>query len=223
MVKITQMNQRYDLLLIQEACKEFNIQPKNIFEIGSRDGLDTNWLSQLFNIPPQNCFVFEPHPTSYKNIISNFPKFNIFNIALWDETETITFNAIRNEKNNIGMSSLMARDNLNPELYDIIDVDAWRMDNVLNNISYVREIDICKIDVEGATFEVLCGFGTRLNDVLILQLEIENKEIWKEQKLFTDINNFLTKENDFYLFGQFRLCDEQSDCLYINKKLTNHV
>jgi len=117
------MGQRFDLLLIDEAIKEKKLTIRNFFEIGSRDGIDSEYICNKYLIDPRNCFIFEPHPELFKNIKNSLLNFNIFNIAIYNKTEPIQFNAIKDEKNNIGMSSILSR-NIDKSIFDVVTVDA---------------------------------------------------------------------------------------------------
>lgn len=207
---------RLDLAQIEFCVKNLlSVEPKNIFEIGSRDGIDTFHLSKEFQIPQNQCFIFEAHPNLYENIIKHYPNFNTFNIAISDKTESIKFNAATNDEENPGLSSVLETTNEKFKSNQIL-VDAWTMEDLLSFIE-VTEIDICKIDVEGLTWEVLHGFGKYIDKVKIFQLEVETIRIWKEQTLFPLIHDYLETKG-FYLNGYNQVCDVQADVCYINKK-----
>ena len=80
----------------------------------------------------------------------------------------------------------------------------------------IDQIDVCKIDVEGCTYEVLEGFGNKLNIVKSLHVEAENSELYENQKLFEDITIFLT---GFTMVDYTDLNDGQCDSIWIRKDL----
>jgi len=207
--------------MIQEALKIYssNFKPKNIVEIGSRDGHDTNTLKNLFSIDPNNCFIFEAHPECYKNIYETYPDFNNFNCAISNETKPIKFNAgIFGVEKNVGVSSILeysSGDFISNECV----IDGWRMDDICKNIN-LKEIDIAKIDVEGHTLEVLQGFGSMIKNTKSLQLELEHVECWKGQALNDTVESFL-KDNGFIQVFFVRHCYEQSDSFWINEQYLN--
>jgi FkbM family methyltransferase len=196
-----------------------NFIPKNIFEIGSRDGHDTNFLKQIFNISNSNCYIFEAHPDCYSFIKSTYPQFNVFNCGITNKTGTIKFNAgIVGEEGNIGMSSILKQNNNEFKSKEIL-VDGWRFDDICKQLNLL-EIDIVKIDVEGHSLEVLEGFGTTLNHTKMIQIELEHDELWKNQATYDTVKDFLIK-HDFIEIAFMRHSWSQSDSLWLNKKYVN--
>ena len=58
-------------------------------------------------------------------------------------------------------------------------------------ITGLDEIDLVKIDVEGATYEVLESFGSDINKLKFIHLEAEYVQFWQNQKLYSDVSNLL--------------------------------
>jgi FkbM family methyltransferase len=179
---------RYDLnFIILGITEHSNIKPTNIFEIGSRDGHDAHTLAQAFRLPDSACHVFEPNPKAYADIAKNYPTMNAYQTAISDVEGEATFYV---EPNNIGMSSLLHRmepgDTTTP-----IQVECRRMDTLIESWG-VPTIDVCKIDVEGATLNVLKGFGKHLDKLQSIQIEAEYREVWKGQVLYPEIREWLT-------------------------------
>lgn len=61
-----------------------------------------------------------------------------------------------------------------------------------------------KIDVQGYEYQVLEGFGNALDDVVAIQLETQLKPIYKGQKLFHDIIDFLS--NRGFILRDMQIC-----------------
>jgi FkbM family methyltransferase len=204
---------RYDLNFVYYGVKELStITPTNLFEIGSRDGDDAKQLHETLNIPEDRCYVFEPNPDSCKTIIAKYPKFNTYNNAI--STKNGSFPFIIDDEN-VGMSSLLTR-TLEPTNSTVINVDCIDMASVLNNLG-IDSVDVCKIDVEGAMLDVLESFGSSITKVKSIQIECEHVEIWKGQKLFDDVKEFLEK-NDFIMVLFCLLGTKQSESFWIHKK-----
>ncbi len=193
------------------------IIPKNVFEIGANFGQDAEYLRKRLNLDKSDIYIFEPHP----QIIEETKKiygFNCYALAISNKNGKMNFNAINLDKNtNSGISSLREHKfNKNQDYYKI-EVEVMRMDSFIEN-NNITSIDFLKIDVEGATYEVLMGFGSKLKIIKAIHLEAENTEVWKGQYLFKDIYKLLT-ENDFELVS-FELKDSiQSDSFWIRKNL----
>lgn len=209
---------RYDLITIDFAIKDFYKKPiKTFMEIGSRDGLDANHMFNAYGLYQNDVYIFEPHPICFQNIKNNFGMFNVYDYVVSNHNEKCNFHAGSvNEKNNYGMSSV--HELLNNENFEesVVERNCIRMDKFLNSVE-LENIDVLKIDVEGHTYEVLEGFGERLQDVNIIQFETEYEQIFKDQKTHDSVQKLLI-DNGFVELFSVRLCKEQGDCVYIKNK-----
>jgi len=183
---------------------------KTLIEIGSLHGKNANQLKEELDI--DNVFVVEANPYSYDLIKERFDNFELFNYAMGDENGKIKFNAVISD--NPGVSSVLDRpDGYYKNRVDIVEVEMIRGDKFMsmNNIS---EVDLCKIDVEGFTYEVLVGFGDDIKKIKFIESECETLQIWEGQKVFTEINEYL-------LSMGFRLISDvpnknQVNCHWVN-------
>lgn len=201
--------------LIEKFC---NFTPKNVVEIGANFAQDAEFLRQSFSLNESDVYVFEPHPQIFQEIKKRY-NFNSYELAVSNTTGRANFNAIDidgNEYGNSGISSL--RDGLTTDKKNFIDVDVEmiRMDEFIKN-NAISEIDFLKIDVEGMNYEVLEGFGDELRKVKVIQTEGEYKQYWEGQKLYHDMDYYLTSRN--FLLVDFKLSADgvQSDSLWIQK------
>lgn len=208
---------RNDLRQLTEYLKNKNYTPNSFAEIGSRDGYDTQYVSNYWGISPSKCYIFEPHPYCYNFIKSHFPLFNVFDVAISNETSPLSFNAIKSDRdNNIGASSVLKR-NDNKWDSDLIKVDGWRMDDIIQHLN-IPVMDLIKIDVEGLGLEVIESFGKYLPQIHFIQIESETQEVWESQTLYKDIVEFL-KNNNFEIEENIILSHNQNDTLFRNKKI----
>lgn len=196
-----------------------NIVPKTILEIGSRDADDANILREGFNISESKVWIVEPNPKQQIKISDKYPKFNLIKEAIFNEEKTLTFNAV-NSHDLIGVSSLLDR---NDRLYDMIDSEKIMVNTILgsrllHNIN--EEIDLCKIDVEGATYEVLVSFGDDISKIKSMHLENEHKEVWKGQKLYDEVKTFLITKGFTEIYFQYvNNVVLQSDTIWVQTNL----
>ena len=184
----------------------FGCNPTSLLEIGSRDGDSVETLRWLSNLAPENVYVVEPHPQSFKNIVIKYPRFNTYNFAITDKPGILDFNAIPHTfaMGAVGTSSLLKK---NRETYFKINGMTEEIFNAENPENWIKviglsggtlldlinkpEIDIVKIDVEGFTFEVLRSFGVNIRAFKMLHLEVEDLQVWKNQHTTKDINRLL--------------------------------
>lgn len=210
------MNNYYNNII-----EKTTISVKKILEIGSRDGNDAFKLMTHFGLNNDDVWVVEPNPNQIKIIENNYPYFNIISNAIFnEETEHDFYQVVSSNPNDVGTSSLINR---NDDWYDsktnLIKVKTITGKHLLEKIGC--EIDVCKLDVEGLTLEVLTSFGDDLSKIKSFHLECEHREVWVNQKLYGDVSEFLIKNG--YIQIDFNYCpggDLQSDSIWV---LNNYI
>lgn len=192
------------------------IEFKTLLEIGSRDGHDANRLSKLLNINKQDVYVIEANPDSFEKIKAEYPSYNVFNVALFNKEGFLDFNKVY--KDNIGTSSILNRnDNYYTDKSEKIKVKTITGERFFKEYQ-IPEISLCKIDVEGATLEVLESFLEQLQKIKLIHLESEHKEVWTNQKLYSDIKDYLTKLNFKEVYFEYVSEEKlQSDSIWLNE------
>jgi FkbM family methyltransferase len=199
--------------IVKIISEKSSIVPTNIFEIGTGYKADAEHLRQAFNITPENVFCFEPNPENFFQLTSHYPTFNSFNMAISNITGEKSFQCCRITD----ISSFKKRVNAyhyetSPkDDYKEITIHTSRMDDFIEKHN-ISQIDVCKIDVEGCTYEVLEGFGNKLNTVKFLHVEAEKSELYENQKLFKDIIGFFT---GFTMVDYTDLNDGQCDSMWV--------
>lgn len=160
-------------------------QAKNVLEIGSRDGNDAEKLRKLFKIEHENVYIVEANPDQTPKIRSDYPQAHVFEFAISNRNGTASFNKVRPELSEgfIGTSSLMDRPDFYNDNIEKIDIDVKTGAYLLDQIED-QEIDLCKIDVEGHTFEVLESFGQHIQRINTFHIESEHVAKWQGQKLY---------------------------------------
>lgn len=191
------------------------IKPRTILEIGSRDAIDAIFLSNFFKISHKNVYVVEPNPTQYKIICNDYKNVNAFNCAIFNKEGVLDFNRIEGEDS--GVSSLLDRyDNYYENKSNIIKVETITGESLLCLID--KEIDLCKIDVEGATYEVLESFKEKIHLIKSFHIECEHISIWKNQKLYNDVKRFLENKDYIQIYFQYvNNIPQQSDSVWVQK------
>ncbi len=198
-----------------------NIIPDTVLEIGSRDANDSELLRSFFNINPKNVWIVEPNPIQHSNIINKYPEFNLIKHPIFNEEKEIFFNAVDvNDQVLNGVSSVLDRiDNL----YGKINTNKIKIKTILGSklLSMINmDIDLCKIDVEGATYEVLESFGDDIIKIKSMHIECEHREVWVNQKLYNDVKHLLTSKG--YTEVYFNYCNNdtlQSDSIWVLNNL----
>jgi FkbM family methyltransferase len=195
---------------IFNVLNDKRIKINNIVEIGSRDGYDCYYLQNKFNILNENIYTFEPNDIQYKKIIEKFPNYNNFNFCISDKNEKRKFYSV---KKTPGLSTLLKRSDGYKYDYDIIEVNCVTGKYILDNI--IKDIDLCKIDTEGFSVNVLESFDN-LETIKIIVIEMEHETIWDKQKLYNDGVKILSKTH-IKIWDNIKKGIKQSDSIWINK------
>lgn len=92
----------------------------------------------------------------------------------------------------------------------------YRLDTFLK-LNSIAQPDLIKIDVEGATYDVLIGSGQALDGVRVLQIEAETKEWFRGQVLEDRIVAFL-ESRSFWRIFRMQCCEGQYDSVFLNAR-----
>ena len=173
-----------------EKIYQFNSVKKNpfIIDCGAHIGMSVLNFKQQY--PDAEIMAFEPDETNFKLLQTNVKEWGFDNIQLfqnpvWNAEEEIIFEAsgamggkITNSKEQISSS---------------IKLKSVRLANLLN-----REIDLLKIDIEGAEYEVLVDCQDKLQ--LVSNLFVEFHSTFEDKFKLIEILAILNKAGfDFYV------------------------
>ena len=200
-----------------------------IFEIGSRDGVETLAFNQFY--PNAIIHTFECNPYTVPLWIKNIE--NIKNIvrvemAVSDKDGEQYFFPIdpdkaKNEKKdyNPGASSLFKSSGKSYELekdsQKEVVVQTIKLSTYFKKNSIDR-VDIMWMDIQGAELMALVGLGSDISKLSILNTEVEFVEIYQNQPLFGQIKKFMNANG--FLLGYFTNINHTSaDVVFINKKM----
>lgn len=128
-----------------------------IIDVGAHNGYFSIWSS--ININNQSeIFSYEPVPTNYEIALSNIKVNNITNIKLYNKgvsgrREKLTL--YLNEKHTGGHSIYSERVlKCNAEAIHEIGMECITLEDIFNE-NRIKNCDFCKIDCEGAEFDIL--------------------------------------------------------------------
>lgn len=216
-------NELEDMSAYIQEIDKINIQPQTVLEIGSRDANHAEALRLNYNIDSSNVYVVEPNPKQHGRIALKYPKINLIDKAISDKPGKLDFYQINSGHDKWdGASSLLNR----PEIYsqqfsntEVIQVECITGQQLLKQIN--KEIDICKIDVEGLSYEVLISFGKDISKIKTLHIETEQREVWEGQKLDGDIKVYLESMGFVKVYNKIILTryGEQYDQVWIQSSL----
>ena len=195
------------------------LKPGNVLEIGSRDGDNAVTLAQAFGIPMANVHAIECNPKALGLMRQKWPEINIHTQAIFNTNGKKVFYSIDPAVHGLvtaGQSSLIDRVDKKYDQYATqVTVDCITGRRFLETLG-IDGFDLCKIDVEGASFEVLESFEDTLKQIKSIHVECEHREVWEGQKTYEYCAHLLLNNG----FKQvYFLCHEslQSDSIWVQK------
>lgn len=183
-----------------------NVTEKNdpiIFDIGAHHGESVVYFKKYF--PAATIFSFEPDSDSFSILSSkDINRVSYFNLALSnkDGTESFYRNKISHTnsllkvnlsgKDSIAITKAIAEKDVQylESFNDEVHVDTSRLDSFIKDQS-INQIDILKIDVQGAECKVLAGGLTALSDTRVIVMEISFFDYYEHQTTFLDVEKIL--------------------------------
>lgn len=182
--------------IVMNYRKFFGSKAPIIFDIGTRDGKDANYLSE--NLKSSSVYAIDANPIAVEKTKNDYPSMIVIEGAISDYDGETTFQQVNSGDANMdGCSSLYAEKVANEPQFQgkvsIIPTTVSRMDTIMSNYN-ISQIDVAKIDVEGYSWEVLHGFGERLHDVKLLHLETEQEPTHSAHKNAEEIKSFLSSK-----------------------------
>ena len=207
-------------------------RPLVIFDIGACEGEDSIRYARMF--PKARVFTFEPLPANQAIIRANFarygmdPRAELVPLALADRVGPADFHvsagvpdgAAEDAAWNHGnkSSSLLPPSGAAPmhgwiKFPEKITVDCETLDAFCDRRS-VGRIDFIHLDVQGAEGAVLAGAARMLPHVGAVWMEVSNQELYRGQKLRTEIER-LMRSRGFWLADQDQR-EIEGDQFYVN-------
>ena len=172
------------------TAKDLAGNMKTIIDIGANEGLFIRSAKYVF--PKAKIYAFEPQ-TKFYNMIKNLRDVTAFNFGLWDKDGESVF--YMNKENTGASSFLKPLENYtkyigSKDMISEVRLQKKRFDKL--KIPIVHPCFV-KIDVEGAEMNVLKGFGDRLKEVDVLQIEWFFRDFHEGQMKLGTLLPFLEK------------------------------
>lgn len=193
-----------------EFEKYFQESPINVIDIGAMGGLQKRWKN--VNKKFIKVLGFEPDKEGYNQLVKtskNQSHIKYFNCALHNVDKLVDFYITRNPYNSSILPPNRAFWKKFPDSksygspqFDLIKKSRIRtktLDKVLEEAD-IHDVDFLKIDTQGSELYILEGATKTIKkSVFGIEVEVEFTHLYKNQPLFSDVDNFLRKF-DFELF-----------------------
>ena len=198
----------------------FGDTAENIFDIGTRDGDDANFLKQELNTT--NVYAIEARPQAAKLTKEKYPDFVVFETAVSDFSgETEFYEIVSEDADYVGSSSIYNNKFERPEYpYNVIKLPVITMNKLIekNNLSDVI-FDIVKVDIEGFTFQLLCGMHNYIKNVKMFHLETEKWPTHTTHRNSTEVANVMKSHGFILVAKQYQWGEDIEDQIWVNGDL----
>ncbi len=176
-----QIDAQDPLLNIRSFLSDRKIAPKTIFDVGANQGDYAAQCLELF--PDARVYCFEPTP-AVLNILNgryaNNPRVKIVSGAVTDADAPVTFNL----RGDSVWNSMLASGNsgIAPGVTQAIEVKGMRLDSFATSES-VEQVDLLKLDIQGAEMKALAGAERLLRDgrISVVQMEMNFQNLYAGQ------------------------------------------
>lgn len=202
--------------------KQLIAKPQVIFDVGAHHGETVAEYRRLFGEQPK-IYSFEPYPASYQKLLSNtahYPNLQCFELGLAATSGQMRFYSNKSDATN-SLLSFDAEEVKRLELGDTsivqtieqVEVPVDTVDNFCKKNS-IQQIDILKMDVQGAELAVLQGAKQLLamGAVKLVYAEVAFTPTYQQQPLFHHIASFL-EGYSFRCFGLYDLIHSRNEKL----------
>ena len=194
-----------------------------MFDVGAHKGSFTKEVYSKIKV--NKTYIFEPIPVVFNEILADefLNKFSCHNIALSSFVGNAEFYINENMQTSSLLNfdkSLLSTNNINKDLKSKIIVKT----NTLNNFmkaEQIKEIDLLKIDVQGADLDVLKGLEDNIYNVKTIFTEVSFKKIYENSSTFFEVFDYLNNKGFILvdLYPVYRGVNSellQSDALFLN-------
>ena len=172
-----------------------------LIDIGASGGVNPKWNKKKKNFL---TVLFEPNKNAYEHLLKNKKKNEvIIQKALSEKKQNLNYYICQSHQ-----ASSFYKPNLNflkqfynYERFNItkeVTIETDTLDNQLF-INDVHDLDFIKLDVQGYEFNILKGSNNSLKKTIGIEIECEISEMYINQPLFSDVNNFVQSKK-FELF-----------------------
>jgi FkbM family methyltransferase len=188
------LNDEYAALF--EAVKERDFAVKNIIDAGANIGLASLVFQREF--PEARIYCIEPDAGNYEILSLNLKQNNInaaiIKKGLWSKNTRLYFD--RNFRDGKEWAVSVSESPISEDFVDSVTIQEIIKQNEFKNI------DILKLDVEGAEFEIFCGENADLSfleNTKVIALEI-HEEFGDKNKILDILKNYnfaLTESGEY--------------------------
>ena len=209
---------------------------KVFFDIGGHKGESIDLFSKNFQI--DTIYSFEASPITFKILLNKKSYFvnkyenlklilenyavgasaNRVSLKHLEESSSSTIRNFNKDSTYLKKKLFFLQNSKNKPFYEEIEVEQIKLSDYVKNNNIIV-IDFLKIDTEGYEFDVLTGAEDVLSKVKIIFFEHHYDDMIKKNYTFSNINDFLKKNNFIQIFKSKMPFRKTLEYIYINKHI----
>jgi FkbM family methyltransferase len=186
-----------------------NLEVKTIFDVGANIGQTSLNYRRLF--PKATIYAFEPFNESFEKLESTYSRDKLVQaqkLGISNESSKKIFYTNQSSLTNSLLPPSQTDNYYNPKLLQtqkILEIDTVTIDEFCEH-NCIEEIQILKLDIQGAELLALQGATKKLKDksISLIRTEVEFVEVYENQVIFHEICNFLAGM-DYKLYNLYGL------------------
>lgn len=206
--------------------------PVTLIDIGAANGEFTAAVVDHCGL--RRALLIEPQPEFAKALRSRFddPRVAIQQCAVSDHCGSVSFDILNAPCSSSVLHAIPsaggAGKRLDLSVRERVTVQTRRLDDLLADTGTIGDIDLMKIDTQGAELQVLRGATGTLARVRIIWVEVSFVRLYEGSALFADVHAFM-KQHGFRLYSLhdgFRGSDGellQADALFLGPAVETAV
>lgn len=163
----TDINTFYSILFNKEYNINFKEEPKIIIDLGANIGLSSIFFLNKF--PESKVIAVEPEKSNYEMLVKNISNYSnaiLYNKGIWNKNATLKIKDNGNGKWGFSVFEVLEKDENT--------IDAISISEIIKQ-NNIKQIDILKIDIEGAEIELFSeNFDMWLSITKLIIIELHD-------------------------------------------------
>ena len=203
------------------------LQPALVCDVGSLDASEAQHFRKI--LPSARIIAFEANPLNFRLMQENEKlikdRIEIQHKAVCNRDGIVSFNVEHLSSKNDSHKECWrkeissTRKRVDGSLGVIeVKVESVRLDTFIQRLDSIPESVALWIDAEGAAFEVLECIEQIRDSVQVIHVEVETQEMWRGQKLKSDVEDLLNRLGFIILAGR-QFTDFQQDLVFLNERV----
>lgn len=186
------------LIALEDLMKEYCDKVKGVIHIGAHLGEEVkvykeNKINQVIWIEGNPNLI-----SPLKDNVSEYPNNFVYNLLASDSADQAIEFKITNGTQSSSIFELENHKIHHPKIKvsEVLSLTTKRMDQFINNsIHNISDFNFLNLDIQGAEYNALVGFGDLLKQVDYIYVEVNISPLYKDIKLLSDIDLYLSKFN----------------------------